>query len=139
MHSTIAMHELSIHSGVLYMTPSELHILRKQFGLTQADLAERLGVSRLTVSNWERARFTIPRDLEQQMAKANLTAAPAKTGKPSRLTLDTIKYYGEMRRDGNSHASIMKLWNEKNFVPTVEAQAGIAADWPDILNHGETK
>jgi repressor LexA len=35
------------------MKPSEIMKLRKRFGLTQGELAERIGASRETVSRWE--------------------------------------------------------------------------------------
>lgn len=35
------------------MTPAELKRLRARLGLTQAQLAERLGVDRNTVTRWE--------------------------------------------------------------------------------------
>ena len=42
------------------MTPNELHHIRvKILGLTQTELAVRLGVTERTVSNWEHGRTTI--------------------------------------------------------------------------------
>lgn len=37
------------------ITGRELGDLRRTYGLTQADLAARLGVNRVTVANWEAA------------------------------------------------------------------------------------
>ncbi len=37
------------------MTPKELKAIRKKFGWSQADLAERLATTRTSVSRWEAA------------------------------------------------------------------------------------
>ena len=42
------------------MTPAELQAWRKQADLTQAALAELLGVDAMTVSRWERGKRAIP-------------------------------------------------------------------------------
>lgn len=36
------------------MTPRQLKLLRKKLGITQSELARRLGVGRSAVNNWER-------------------------------------------------------------------------------------
>jgi transcriptional regulator with XRE-family HTH domain len=36
-----------------YMTGKEVQRLRKRLGLTQAELAQRMGVSRVSVARWE--------------------------------------------------------------------------------------
>jgi transcriptional regulator with XRE-family HTH domain len=38
------------------MTPQEIRSNRKRLGLSQAELGERVGVSQVTVSNWERGK-----------------------------------------------------------------------------------
>ena len=38
------------------MNPSDIRILRKAWGMTQAELACQLGVARETVSRWENGR-----------------------------------------------------------------------------------
>lgn len=43
------------------MTP-DLRTLRKQLGLTQAQLAAALGVARQTITNHERGKTPIPRE-----------------------------------------------------------------------------
>jgi transcriptional regulator with XRE-family HTH domain len=58
------------------MTPSELKVIRKNYKLTQEGMAKQLGVSRLTVFNWEKGKFAIPADIVDRLAKADL-AAPA--------------------------------------------------------------
>jgi len=40
------------------MKPGEIVELRKRLGLTQGGLAERIGVSRETVSRWEKGHYT---------------------------------------------------------------------------------
>ncbi len=123
------------------MTPDEMRKVRKAASFTQDQLGKALGYSRKSVISWENSVHRIPEQVAVKVLEicAGVPIIARTPPKLTRLTLDTIKYYGEMRRDGTSHASIMKLWNEKNFVPTAEAQAGIAADWPDILNGGESK
>lgn len=116
------------------MDPDDFRKIRKAAGLTQGKLAERLGVSRLTVCNWEGAKFRIPDDILDTLAEKGIGTVPT-VAKPKNaaLTRDTIKYYGEMRRDGITHADIVDLWHRKAFAPSPEAQAGILAEWPDII------
>jgi len=47
------------------MAPDELRDLRAAAGLTQQALADRLGVKRLTVSQWEQGRRAISVPMEQ--------------------------------------------------------------------------
>lgn len=42
------------------MTREELKAKRKALGLTQAQLAQQLGVTSITISNWERGAYAIP-------------------------------------------------------------------------------
>jgi transcriptional regulator with XRE-family HTH domain len=42
--------------------PSRLRLLRGASGITQAQLAERVGVDRLTIRRWEADRLPIPND-----------------------------------------------------------------------------
>src|SRR6266516_4529420 len=70
------------------MTPDEFKAIRKAAGLTQAEMAEILDVSRKTLVNWEKAYFQIPADISKQIAGKGLsktnTAAPKplKTAEP---------------------------------------------------------
>lgn len=47
------------------MTPVEFRTWRDRFGLTQSDLAKRLGVTRNTIQNWETGTTTLPTMLDQ--------------------------------------------------------------------------
>lgn len=42
------------------MTPAQLRSAREKLGLTQAGLAEKLGVNRTTVARWETGVLEIP-------------------------------------------------------------------------------
>jgi transcriptional regulator with XRE-family HTH domain len=50
------------------MTPTELHVWRKQAGLSQAGLAVLLGIDKQTVSRWERGDRGIPPFLHLALA-----------------------------------------------------------------------
>src|ERR1700722_12292651 len=52
--------------------------LRKQFGLTQAEIAEILDCSRQAVIKWEKGLHPIPADVEPRLLAANLAAPAAK-------------------------------------------------------------
>lgn len=41
------------------MTPADLRTLRQRLGWSQQQLAEALGVHRVTVANWERGLYPI--------------------------------------------------------------------------------
>jgi transcriptional regulator with XRE-family HTH domain len=47
------------------MTPQELTRRRKRLALTQAQLAEKLGVDPMTLSRWERGLHRIPEPVAQ--------------------------------------------------------------------------
>lgn len=66
------------------MTPAEFKVIRKNYKLTQGEMAEQLGVSRLTVFNWEKGKFALPADIVERLAKANL-AAPAQQAEASKV------------------------------------------------------
>ena len=120
------------------MTPDAFKILRKQSKLTQAQLATRLGVSRLTVHNWESGRFAMPVDIVPRLSTANVLAPahdPADKASAKRVK-DTLEAYRHMRGNPaplNTHAHIMSFWQSKGFTPSPEAQAAIMAEFPDIL------
>ena len=50
------------------MTPDTLRAFRAELRLTQAGLAARLGVNRVTVAEWERGRSPMPTYLDLALA-----------------------------------------------------------------------
>jgi DNA-binding transcriptional regulator YiaG len=67
------------------MRPREIVQLRQRLGLTQGKLAERIGVSRETVSRWEKGHYTPEgaaakalRDLSKRKERKSATASKAK-------------------------------------------------------------
>lgn len=59
------------------MTPSDFRAIRKAARMTQAQMAERLGVSRKTIVNWETAIFAIPDTVLETLEQKGVEAAPA--------------------------------------------------------------
>lgn len=119
------------------MAPEEFHKIRKAAGLTQSQMAARLGVTRLTICNWEGTKFRIPDDVLDRLAEKGLEA---KTPKPNKsnvaLIRATVDAYRGMRRQPmpvGCHAYIVTMWHERGFTPCREAMAAIAAEFPDIL------
>ncbi len=53
----------------LQLTPSEIAGLRRKLGLTQTEFAKRLGVSQMTVCNWEKGKSAPREKLEQKIQK----------------------------------------------------------------------
>lgn len=64
------------------MTPAEFKAIRKAAGLTQAEMAEVLDVSRKTLVNWEKGYFQIPSDIATQIAAKGLSKTKPATAKP---------------------------------------------------------
>ena len=52
------------------MTPLEMKLTRVAHGLSQTEWSDLLGVSRQTVSSWERGQFNIPEGIEDVIALA---------------------------------------------------------------------
>lgn len=63
------------------MTGEEVRRIRRQLGLTQAALAERLGVAANTVARWERDELPVREPLARLI---RLTAKTMSTAKPKR-------------------------------------------------------
>ena len=59
------------------MTPEEFRRIRKAARMTQAQMATRLGVSRLTISNWEAGRYAIPETALDTLTERGIAPAPA--------------------------------------------------------------
>lgn len=51
-----------VEAPEILLSAEELQRLRRRAGLTQTELAERLGTTKGTVNNWEQARCRVPRD-----------------------------------------------------------------------------
>ncbi len=118
--------------SVVPMDPDDFRKLRKAAGLTQGQMAERIGVSRLTINNWEGAKFRIPDDILDTLAEKGL-GVPAVKPKDSAFARLTAKTYGEMRGH-MTHSDILAFWQRKGFTPSPEACQLIASAFPDILN-----
>lgn len=56
------------------MTPKQLFDTRKALGMTQQEMADALDVTRLTVANWEKAKYHMPED--KRAIVLNMTVAP---------------------------------------------------------------
>lgn len=117
------------------MTPIEFKRIRKALGMTQAELASRLSVSRKTIVNWENMIFALPDDIsllmtEQGLAPVAFTPIPKVTAK-DRATLET---YRDMRGLPNNltHAYIIKFWHAQGFVPSAVAQQMIKDAFPEL-------
>lgn len=126
------------------MSPDEFRKIRKAAGLTQGEMAKRLGVSRLTICNWEGAKFRIPDDvLDRLAATGALVPALAPANKSSaRVVKDALEAYRHMRGQpapNNTHKYILWFWQSQGFTPSPEAQAAILAEFPDILQPANEK
>lgn len=116
------------------MTNEELRRMRKAKRLTQSDLAAAIGYSRKTIVSWENNVHPIPDAAAGKILAICVGSTPAPKANVT-LIRDTIKYYTEMRRDF-THADIVGMWAKRGFSPAPEAQAAIAAAFPDILTGG---
>jgi len=52
---------------LMFMTPEELKALRARLGLTQQELAEKVGVARNTINRWEMGIRSIPEPVVRLM------------------------------------------------------------------------
>jgi DNA-binding transcriptional regulator YiaG len=59
-----------MHSLVRELTPDSIAILRRIRGLSQGDLARRLGMRQPDLSELERGRRAIPKGFEKRLWKA---------------------------------------------------------------------
>lgn len=90
------------------MSADELLLFRRKRKMTQANMASALGVSRMTINNWERERFAIPKDIVERIAALDAPdqrAAPAQHRKDVEQQLAWYRAY----RNGLqlSHAATM--------------------------------
>lgn len=52
------------------LTPEDLRTARQFLGLTQHQLAQRIGVTDTLICHWERGSKKIPKDMETKIASA---------------------------------------------------------------------
>lgn len=129
------------------MDAERLKILRKSYKLSQAQLAERLGKSRLTVHNWEKGKFALPGDIVEQLSKADLREAvpnasttkaeQARQAAEAKLIEFYVTNYRQLRAwpDIPNHNAAMRFRakNNQDPIPSI-AYPAILAEWPDILS-----
>jgi transcriptional regulator with XRE-family HTH domain len=88
--------------------------LRKQYGLTQADVAEAIGYSRQAVIKWEKGLHPIPDDVEQKLLDANLAAPATKknAGKIVNAGTHPACYHADPMRKGSFARTLLhpKWW-----------------------------
>ncbi len=128
------------------MTPEEFRKVRKAARMTQAQLAERLGVSRKTVVNWEGGVFVIPDTALDTLTEKGvaLVAAPAETDKQWRVREAaeaaqirfSVETYRRMRMwpHGSNHRKAMAYLATEGTTLHPGAYAAIVAEFPDILS-----
>lgn len=119
------------------MTPEDFRKLRKAARLNQAQMAERLGVSRKTIVNWETGRFAIPEDVLDRAVERGLDPVPRSAPANPKLVKATLDAYRFMRNQPaplGCHKGILEVWQASGFWPCPEAQQAILAEWPDILD-----
>jgi transcriptional regulator with XRE-family HTH domain len=110
------------------LTGEQIVQMRKSRNMNQTEFGRIFGVGRRSVAAWEANTWRAPADL------VDIFTASTAVGRPgiSALTRETVKAYKKMRRDGITHASIVELWHNSNFIPTPEAQAAIIEAFPEI-------
>lgn len=124
-----------------------LKVIRIGHGLTQAQMAEQLGVSRQSYIAWERDKYKMPADKLAILLNGSETlkaAAPKETDK-QRATREawereTIKFslerYRELRAwpDIPNHNAAMRFYaRNRQPGPPAIAHAAILAAFPDII------
>ena len=65
---------------VMKMTPTEVKDLRKSLNMTQQELANVIGVDRVTVANWETGRKRPSPLAQRQLARLNRKATVNRSG-----------------------------------------------------------
>ena len=131
------------------MTPDEFRKIRKAARMTQAQMAEHLGKSRLTINNWETGKYAIPVDVLGILAERGVSPEPKETAKQERDRLayerHLIDHWRGIYRatrawpQYNNHAKAMALFASQGHVIPPCAYAALVADFPDILSdpHGD--
>ena len=118
------------------MTPKLFTSMRKEAGMTQAELARELDVSRRTIINWEGATFDIPGNIAEQMralCSSPKEAAPV-TPKSHPEFYTPTGYKNEFRRNA-SHPHWFVTCTQLHYHmedAQVEALKAIATSTADI-------
>lgn len=127
------------------MTPDEFRKIRKASRMTQAQLAEHLGKSRLTINNWETGKYKIPDDaLDTLVSKGVVPGEPKETAKQKRdreeaeaVTIQrSVETYRRIRawpQYGYNHTAAMAYLAREGTTIDPRAYAAIVAEFPDIL------
>lgn len=126
------------------MSPEEFRKIRKAARMTQAQMATHLGVSRLTINNWETGKFRIPDDaLDTLTEKGVSPGTPKETAKQQaeRLAFEQkaiahwVDNYSRLRAWPNcgNHTKAMAVYAREGTVIPAIAYPAIVAKWPDIL------
>ena len=123
------------------MTKEELLLQRRHKGLTQIELATAIGYSRQAVIKWERGVHAIPDDVAAKIILACQDSVPSRADAKAaeKAARFEAQCYREMRQDGQSHAMIVGMWQQRGFTPCPEARELIAAEYPDILTPNPEK
>jgi transcriptional regulator with XRE-family HTH domain len=82
------------------MTSVEFSLIRKTLGLTQQQLAEKLGVDPNTVARWERGERPILKTTE--LAMNYLTDSAMRLGQGYKATIDRLRLFIEMGPEGKT-------------------------------------
>jgi DNA-binding XRE family transcriptional regulator len=113
------------------VTPFEFRQWRERFGLTQSDLAKRLGVTRNTIQNWENGATTLPTAIDQacEVWEDRLKKETAELGPVTLCYADGpmwVSAYGSNRRfaslqlepyptNAAALARVRMLWGREDF------------------------
>ena len=114
------------------MTADELLLMRRAANITQGELANRIGYSRQAVVKWERGVHAVPAKMIAPLVEACTVHIPKAETKMTAVDRETVAAYTQMRSEQFSHAYIVKLWHDSNFVPSQAAQAAILEAYPEL-------
>jgi transcriptional regulator with XRE-family HTH domain len=114
------------------MNANELLLMRRAAHITQGELAGRIGYSRQAVVKWERGVHAIPAKMIAPLMEACTVHIPKLETKMTAFDRETVATYAKMRSEHFSHAYIVKLWHDSNFVPSQAAQAAIIEAYPEL-------
>ena len=72
-------------------TPSDLKVFRTRYGLSQAKLGHELGVTRSSVSRWERGAVRIPSVMHTALRGLSYIFANRKTSRRAKQRIRMVK------------------------------------------------